>query len=69
MYEIVLQNVQTTHHLTEHQDSVSTSLQLGEQFVYEHQLARGMDHGLECHVRYFCAMCLPKLFCDLLFCS
>lgn len=67
--EVVFQNVQTAHHLTEHQDPVSASLQFGKQLVYKYQLASGLDHGLECHIRYICPMRVPKLLCNLLFCS
>lgn len=50
--QVVLQDVQTADHLTEHQDSVAPGLQFGQQLVDQHQLAGGLDHGLEGHVRH-----------------
>lgn len=64
--EVVFQDVQASHHLTEHQHSVSAGLQFGQQLVDEHQLASCLDHGLERHVRYVWPMRVTELLCDLL---
>ena len=67
--EVVLQDVQTANHLTEHQDSVSTCLQFGQQLVNEHKLACSLDHGLESHVWQIgpASVGVPELFNDLFF--
>lgn len=44
--EIVLQDVETAHHLREDEHFVAASNELGEKLVNEHQLPRRLDHGL-----------------------
>ncbi len=45
--EVVLQDVQTAHHLGKDEHTVTPSLQFGEQLVYKHQFSCSLYHGLE----------------------
>lgn len=45
--EVVLQDVQTAHHLGKDEHTVPPSLQFGEQLVDQHQFPCSLDHGLE----------------------
>lgn len=67
--EVVLQDVQTADHLTEHQDSVTASFEFGKQLVNEHQLSGSLNHGLEGHVWHICptTMGVPELLNDFFF--
>lgn len=67
--EVVLKDVQTPNHLTEHQNSVPARFQFGEQLINEHQFAGCLDHCLQGHVWHDCpaTMGVPELLNDLLF--
>lgn len=64
--EVILQDVQAADHLREDQDFVSTSQQLWEQLIYEHQFTSRLDHGLQLEVYSVRAVALPETFQNLL---
>ena len=51
VYEVVLDDVEDADHLREDEHLVVSGLQLRQQLVDEHQLARRLDHRVEGHFR------------------
>ena len=67
--EVVLQDVEAADHLGEDEHLVPPGQQLGQQLVYQHQLPRTLDHGLQLKVPCIWAVALPEAVQDLLLCS
>lgn len=64
--EVVLQDVQAADHLGEDQHLVSSSQQLGQQLVDQHQFPGCLDHGLQLEVRCLWTVALLEALQDLL---
>ena len=48
LYEVVFEDVEDADHLREDEHLVAARLQLGQQLVDEHELARGLHHRFQC---------------------
>ena len=64
--EVVLQDVEAADHLGEDEHLVPPGQQLGQQLVYQHQLPRTLDHGLQLEVPRIRAVAFPEAVQDLL---